>query len=94
MTGFNDGIEAAAKRRREISHEGLKDSWWRERFESAARAVESLKRPEPSEGDARKIGMAMREAVRNVCKGPTLSDELTDEQYAALFRAALKAMEG
>lgn len=44
--------------------------------------------------DTQKIGEAMREAVRNVCKGPTLSDELTDEQYAALFRAALKAMEG
>lgn len=48
MTGFNDGIDAAAKRLREISHEGLKDSWWRERFESAARSVEALKRPEPS----------------------------------------------
>lgn len=56
--------------------------------------LRALKRPEPSEADIRKIGMAMREAVWNVCKVPTLPDELTDEQYAALFRAALKAMEG
>ena len=94
MTGFNDGIEAAAKRRREISHEGLKDSWWRERFESAARAVESLKRPDPSEEE--KVGKVAAVIERELMTDemlladPTTLRKIKSQRIA---RAALKAME-
>lgn len=109
MTSFNDGIEAAAKRLREISHEGLKASWWRERFEGAARSVEALKRPEPSEAErVEKVARALCEAdgedpdheVRGGQSqdfenyGPRWkADVLGLTNYEKMARAALKAME-
>lgn len=92
MNSFNDGIEAAAKRLREISHEGLKDSWWRERFESAARSVEALKRPEPSEMDKVSSGAKV---VLDWFQGDECTHVLSAVTLSELRAlAALKAMEG
>lgn len=108
MSGFNDGIEAAAEVADKLAEDykaNAADAFhpgtaarWRMRamaIEGTASAIRDLKRPEPSEAEkVERVARAMASAHfrGDVWNERNMSHE-EREQWREMARAALKAME-